>query len=310
MPLTIEVCARKVNDAIEEGLAKLNKTLDDVDVKIISQGGLFRKAKVQLTVIGSEDESQKITKEEPKQEKPAQKEFIQKPVQKSDNAPKKEFAPKTEKQAEKSDAQQSQKQRPERKFQNPKPRKVEEKKEQEAKKEQKPEQSKVEQPKVKREEKPRNAVTDEVKDVAVNYLSQLIKHMGVEAEIKPEIKDGNLVLEICTENSAVIGYRGETLDSIEYLVSLAINKNENTYYKVTVNSNGYREKREKLLVELAEKMAAKCIKQNRKVVLEPMNSSGRKIIHAALSNNEKVITRSEGHEPNRRVVIFAVRNKK
>ena len=89
MPITIEVCARKVNDAIEEGLAKLNKTLDDVDVKIISQGGLFRKAKVQLTVIGSEDEPKMeeikpVVKAEPKPVK------IEKPVAKKENVAKEE----------------------------------------------------------------------------------------------------------------------------------------------------------------------------------------------------------------------------
>lgn len=290
MPITIEVCARKVNDAIEEGLAKLNKTLDDVDVKIISQGGLFRKAKVQLTVIGSEDEPE--IKEIKPEVKPEPKPAMEKPVAKKEN-----FA-REEKPFQK-------KERPARPDRERKPAPAKAKENFERKPIEKSEQTAP-----RKEEKVYNEITKEVEAEAVAYLSNAVRLMGVEAEIQTEIKNGALLLNIVTENSAVIGYRGETLDALEYLTSLVVNKIETKYYKVSVNSNGYREKREKMLVELANKMAAKCIKQNRKVVLEPMNNSGRKIIHAALSGNDKVITRSEGHEPNRRVVIFAVRNKK
>ncbi len=282
--MTLEVSARRVNEAIEEGLLKLNKTIDEVDVKILSQGGLFRKAKVLLTVIGEEEEVAS---------KPVTIVKADKPVEREDKTPI-AAAPKKE--------------RPQRQEKRqPAPRKENEAEKREPAKR---EPAREETVKPKREERPFAAITPEVESEAVTYATSLVKLMGVDAEIKTEIKDGGLLIDIVTENSAVIGYRGEALDAIEYLVSLAVNKNESNYYKLSVNSNGYREKREKMLVELANKMAAKCIKQNRKVVLEPMNSNFRKIIHAALSDNDKVITRSEGHEPNRRVVIFAVRNKK
>ena len=102
----------------------------------------------------------------------------------------------------------------------------------------------------------------------------------------------------------VIGYRGETLDSLQYLVSLVINKNHEIAYKrVVLDVENYRAKREETLKRVAEKTAYKVKKINRAYKLEPMNPYERRIIHSALQDKEGIFTYSEGEEPYRRVVV-------
>jgi spoIIIJ-associated protein len=102
----------------------------------------------------------------------------------------------------------------------------------------------------------------------------------------------------------IIGHRGETLDSLQYLVSLVINKNnDGKYKKVILDTENYRLKREETLKRLATKIAYKVRKTNRAVKLEPMNPYERRIIHAALQNDSYVVTYSEGEEPYRKVVV-------
>jgi spoIIIJ-associated protein len=103
----------------------------------------------------------------------------------------------------------------------------------------------------------------------------------------------------------LIGHRGETLDSLQYLVSLVINK-ENTgseYKRVILDTENYRRRREETLVRLANRLAAKARTQSKSVVLEPMNPYERRIIHSALQDNPYVTTHSEGEEPFRKIVI-------
>lgn len=103
---------------------------------------------------------------------------------------------------------------------------------------------------------------------------------------------------------SIIGYRGETLDALQYLVSLVINKNHNKEYKrIILDAEHYREKREATLVRVAHKTANKVIKSKKSFKLEPMNPYERRIIHSALQDSKYVTTYSEGEEPRRRVVI-------
>lgn len=97
------------------------------------------------------------------------------------------------------------------------------------------------------------------------------------------------------------------LEALSVLTKRAVEEGEDKYVRVYVDCNGYREKREHSLEALAGRMADKCVRTGRRVVLEPMNSNHRKVIHATLSDNDKVFTRSEGEEPNRRVVIMPKR---
>ena len=101
----------------------------------------------------------------------------------------------------------------------------------------------------------------------------------------------------------MIGKRGQTLDAIQYLTNLAVNKNSEKYMKVVVNAENYREKRENTLEQLAIRLAGKVYKSKKSVRLEPMNPYERKVIHTTLQDDSRVTTKSEGEEPYRRVII-------
>ena len=105
------------------------------------------------------------------------------------------------------------------------------------------------------------------------------------------------------EAGNIIGKRGQTLDAIQYLTSLVVNKDSSKYIRVVLDSENYRAKREKTLQQLADRLAGKVVRTKRSVRLEPMNPYERMVIHAALQSNNKVITRSEGEEPYRRLII-------
>ena len=105
------------------------------------------------------------------------------------------------------------------------------------------------------------------------------------------------------DSGTIIGKRGQTLDAIQYLTSLVVNKDSEKYIKVVIDAENYRAKRQKTLEQLANRLAAKVVKTKKYVRLEPMNPHERKIIHATLQKNPNIITRSEGEEPYRRVII-------
>jgi len=136
------------------------------------------------------------------------------------------------------------------------------------------------------------------------FLKDVLKTMAIEAEIETRLEGNNLNIFLEGPNMGVIiGRRGQTLDSLQYLVSLVVNKNREEYLKVFIDTENYREKREETLIRLANKMAKKAKKIGKTVVLEPMNPYERRIIHASLQNNPFVQTYSEGDEPYRKVVI-------
>lgn len=137
------------------------------------------------------------------------------------------------------------------------------------------------------------------------FLENILDKMKVEADIK--ISEENNVVKIYLTGSdmgILIGYRGETLDALQYLLSLVINKNHEMEYKrVVLDTENYREKREETLKRLARRVAEKVRKTGRIVKLEPMNPYERRVIHSALQNDFYVNTYSEGQEPFRRVVV-------
>ena len=144
-------------------------------------------------------------------------------------------------------------------------------------------------------------------NAAKQYLSDVLHALGLENfEITPIKKDGNVVLDISGEKlGVVIGRRGETLDSIQYLTILASNRTEESYCRISVDCNGYRDKRRETLEALAKRTSAKVIKQGRKIALEPMNPYERRIIHSCVAEIEGVSSHSVGVEPYRKVVIYA-----
>lgn len=142
-------------------------------------------------------------------------------------------------------------------------------------------------------------------DCAVAYLKDVLKEMGFpDVSINVKEEEGGAVLTLEGEGlGVIIGRRGETLDSLQYLAGLVANKLEGDYFRVTLDSGNYREKREKTLEALAKKLANNAIKTGRPSVLEPMNPYERRIIHAAVQQIPGAVSTSEGDEPNRRIII-------
>lgn len=147
---------------------------------------------------------------------------------------------------------------------------------------------------------------------AKNFLRDVLNLMDIKAEIR--IKEEQDVVNINLvgpKMGLIIGYRGETLDSLQYLVSLVINKGHDISYKrVVLDTENYRGKREETLKRLAEKTAYKVRKSGKPFKLEPMNPYERRIIHSALQNDSSIYTYSEGEEPFRKIVIDLRRGQK
>lgn len=141
---------------------------------------------------------------------------------------------------------------------------------------------------------------------AADFLKGLLAAMGVEATVLANVSEEGIRLRIDSASMGIlIGHRGETLDAIQYLTSLCINRSrkETGYTRVTIDTEGYRDKREETLTRLARKIASQVKATGRARTLEPMNPYERRVLHATLQNNPYVTTYSEGEEPNRRVVI-------
>ncbi len=140
---------------------------------------------------------------------------------------------------------------------------------------------------------------------AKTFLAELTGLMGVNVEIAVgNDEEGNVFVQMTGDTLGIlIGRRGETLDAIQYLTSLKVNRGQEGYTRVTIDTENYRAKREDTLIRLANRMANRAVKTGRKVSMEPMNPYERRIIHSALQANEAVDTHSEGEEPNRHVVI-------
>lgn len=152
-------------------------------------------------------------------------------------------------------------------------------------------------------ERPKDLV--EVKDhKAIDFLKETTEKMGLELNFTAYVNDSNIYVDIDGKDAGtIIGKRGQTLDAIQYLTSLVVNKHNEGYVRVVLDAENYRAKREKTLEKLAERLSQKVVKTRRSVKLEPMNPYERMVIHATLHSNPKVVTRSEGEEPYRRVVI-------
>ncbi|MEA4921980.1 MAG: RNA-binding cell elongation regulator Jag/EloR [Eubacteriaceae bacterium] len=138
----------------------------------------------------------------------------------------------------------------------------------------------------------------------LDFLKETTEKMGLELSFKAQKNDENIYVDIEGKDAGtIIGKRGQTLDAIQYLTSLVINKENQQYIRVVLDAENYRAKREKTLEQLADRLAGKVVKTKRPVRLEPMNPYERMVIHATLQGDERVITRSEGDEPYRRVII-------
>lgn len=139
---------------------------------------------------------------------------------------------------------------------------------------------------------------------AKEFLYSIFEKMNMNVNIKCEKKDDVLNIYLYGEKMGIlIGRRGETLDSLQYLTSLAVNKGKENYIKINIDTENYRKKRKDTLVRLAKKLADKVLIYRRSITLEPMNPYERRIIHSTLQDNKLVTTYSIGEEPNRKVII-------
>ena len=147
---------------------------------------------------------------------------------------------------------------------------------------------------------------DTIAGRAQRFLLEVTDRMGVKVDVYvDDSREDSLYIHMVGDTLGIlIGRRGETLDALQYLTSLQVNKGREGYIRVTLDTENYRAKREDSLRRLAQRMANRAQKTGRKVVLEPMNPYERRVLHTALQNHPGVTTHSEGEEPNRRVVIM------
>lgn len=153
---------------------------------------------------------------------------------------------------------------------------------------------------------------DSVENNVKSFLSRVFKCMNIDAKLDVLYDEEGELVEVNVHGDdmgVLIGKRGQTLDSLQYLTSLVINKNSEGYIKVKIDTENYRERRKDTLENLAKNIAFKVKRTKKPVSLEPMNPYERRVIHAALQNDRYVVTRSEGEEPYRHVVISLKREK-
>ena len=303
---SVESSAKTMEEAVTQGLEKLGVSFADVKIDILDEGskgflGILggKPVVVRLTVRedaeGGEDVLSSVGLEE------AVKEPEQKPARK--RAPKaKAEKPAAEAKPEKPAAQEKAAQ-PAKAPKAEKPAKP-------AKSEKAPAERKQAAPKA---EKPASAPeaaqppadAEAPEGRAFTFLTDVTRLMGVEVTINARRdEEGNVRVDMFGDTLGIlIGRRGETLDALQYLTSLYVNKGSEDYIRVTLDTENYRAKREEALRRLANRMANRAVKTGRKVVMEPMNPYERRIIHSALQQNDAVTTHSEGEEPNRHVVI-------
>lgn len=287
----IEMTGKTINEAIDNACAKLGVGLLDVEYKVIDEptkgflGIGAKPAKVLVTVMGSDDEEAVTEKKKPE-------------------APEKPAYVKAEKSVEKKPEVKAEK-KPEVKAEN-KPEPVAE--------EMVVTETPAEETAPSENESARANLTEEDKNdiiaVATGFLKEVFDNMGMKVEMTAEFNDNkHIFIDMKGEDmGAVIGKRGQTLDSIQYLTNLVVNKGEYPYMNVTLDTEGYRAKRQKTLEQLAFNLAKKAKHNRRNISLEPMNPYERRIIHATLQNDRYVTTYSEGTEPYRYVVIALKNN--
>ena len=268
---SIRVSAKTVDDAITEALIQLGVTSDRLEYEVIEKGSAgFLGIGMKQAVIEAR------RKPEPKEEK-VEEPVVEEPVK---------AEPK------KVEAVQPQKAAAEKKADEPQQAAFEKAVEKEVKEE------------VKKETKLVEVQPQTIKAVE-DFLKNTMKAMDMEVELKTEIdQDGALCVDMSGEHMGIlIGKRGQTLDSLQYLANRVANKHQEGYVRVKLDTENYRARREETLRHLAKNIAHKVKRNRRPVALEPMNPYERRIIHSALQSDPYVMTHSEGEEPFRKVVI-------
>ena len=230
----IEVTAKTVEQAIEKGLQMLGVNKEDIEVNVLNEGSMLKKAVVEIYTFANEQEREDYKKSHTKKQEIKLVKTEEDQIIEVDNAG-----------------------------------------------------------------------AEEVTKVVIPFLEELLAHMEVEATVSRGVRNGEIYFKINGNNvNNIIGYHGETLEAIQYLVNTIVrNRVKNYYKKVYIDVENYRRKRQETVEQIAEKVAKKVIATKRSFKLEPMNSYERKAIHFALANVEHIATHSEGQEPNRCLII-------
>lgn len=148
-----------------------------------------------------------------------------------------------------------------------------------------------------------------IEDTTVEFLGKVFEAMNLTVKVNVVISAEEVNVDLIGDEMGIlIGKRGQTLDSLQYILSLVINKNTDNYLRVKLDTENYRERRKETLENLAKNIAFKVKRTKRPVALEPMNPYERRIIHSALQNDRYVTTKSEGEEPYRHVVVVLKKN--
>ena len=317
----IQFSAKTKSEAITKACIELGVSSDQLEIQVVSEGksGLFG--------IGSKPAIIKVRKSEPVSEEEEIKEIVETvkiDSLKEEKAIKEEISVKEEKKPEQvkkapKDAKKEVKEPKAAAPEQDKPRQPKPVKERKEKISKEPKET-VEKPakeKAVRTGKPVEIITDpeeikEVEDRARVFLHDVFASMNlgeVEITSKYNTADGSLEVDFEGEDMGIlIGKRGQTLDSLQYLTSLVVNKGKANYIRVKLDTEDYRKRRKETLENLARGIAYKVKKTRKTVVLEPMNPYERRIIHSALQGNKFVETVSEGEEPYRHVVVKLKRN--
>ena len=277
--MKIEVSAKTIEKAIEDGLKQLNTTIENVDVKVLSEGGMFKKAKIEMTLTNETEKAVKaeapaeITEETIKVEK---SEEVSKPVPKKlepevvvENFPQEEtkdvkvvleeLTKVTENLPEVSDEEKQQR---------------------------------------------KQELINQTMELAKAWLDGLVYTYNINATVELEPRENDVYANIVGENLGVlIGYHGEAMEAIQHLLNTHLYNKLKGAKRVFIDVSGYRAKLTNYLKELAHKIAGRVLENKRSYKLDPMNSFERRIIHEELSQTKNILTHSEGEEPNRYLVI-------
>lgn len=265
---TYEYQGRSVEEAIDAGLEELGVTIGDVNVVVLEEGakGLFGLFGSRLAKVRLELKHEENLAEGAR--RVFQDSLSETPDKKEKTAPKKKEPAKRKESSKKQEKEAT-------------------------------------------EEKSSAITPAEIKDAfspegkAQSFLMDVTRLMGVEVEVHANLdEEGNVRIVFEGDSRGIlIGRRGDTLDALQYLTSLYVNKGQEDYTRVTLDSEGYRARREEALIRLAHRMANRARKTGRRIALESMNPYERRIIHSALQKEEGVSTHSEGEDPNRHIVI-------
>ncbi len=301
----IEISAKNKDEAIIKASMQLETPSDELDIQIISEGSsgflgfgskpaIIRVRKKEATELEAEEEVRKISEEAiravsmkpEKVEKAVKETKAEAPVKTYSKRPSRAESKKHEHRGEDRPAKKAAKEQPKEAPKQP----------------EKP---------VKKESRPIELITDEAEIAeitkrAVEFLEGVFEAMNLEVQIKAgyNTEERCLDVEFVGEDMGIlIGKRGQTLDSLQYLTSLVVNKGKSSYVRVKLDTEDYRSRRKETLENLAKGIAYKVRKTRKPVVLEPMNPYERRIIHSTLQGNRYVETFSEGEEPYRHVVV-------